>query len=450
MGRRPVFAYGFEDLTGAEWGLLEALPAAPRSPSRSRTSRRARPSRRSRGPQEDLAALAGGRDRGASRRARRVRPPCARAPRAAPLRRTRRRPRRRSTARPLLRGRRARAARSSSSPRRSRELAASGRAAGGDRPRRPVASSAGAPPLETVLGTLGIPFAVDGSAPARPDRRSARRCWRCSASRGSTAAARDLYAFLRSPVLRLRPRERRLPRGPAARPRGHRPRRCRGGDGPGCATGSRCRRSRRSGPPRPGRGRAGAGRRDAARRARARRAAGGRGRAGRPARVRRGRRLLDELDGWRALGGELAADEVVAALERARRPARLARSSAAASRSSTSTRARTRRFDVVFLLGLEEGSLPRRASPSPFLDDDARGGSTRAGRGSARPDPVERERYLFYTACTRATQPPDARARGRDRRGQPARGEPVLGRGRRALRPGGRRARGRGAGRSPR
>ena len=27
---RPVFAYGFEDLTGAEWGLLEALQGARR------------------------------------------------------------------------------------------------------------------------------------------------------------------------------------------------------------------------------------------------------------------------------------------------------------------------------------------------------------------------------------------------------------------------------------
>ena len=35
-------------------------------------------------------------------------------------------------------------------------------------------------------------------------------------------------------------------------------------------------------------------------------------------------------------------------------------------------RARTRRFDATFVLGLEEGSLPRRSGDSPFLDDDAR------------------------------------------------------------------------------
>jgi len=64
-------------------------------------------------------------------------------------------------------------------------------------------------------------------------------------------------------------------------------------------------------------------------------------------------------------------------------------------------RARTRRFDVVFLLGLEEGSLPRRDRSSPFLDDDRR---RELGRRLERPDPVSRDRYLFYTACTRATE----------------------------------------------
>ena len=62
-------------------------------------------------------------------------------------------------------------------------------------------------------------------------------------------------------------------------------------------------------------------------------------------------------------------------------------------------RARTRAFDAVFLLGLEEGSFPRRERPSPFLDDDLR--RTVDGR-LERPDAVARDRYLFYTACTRA------------------------------------------------
>ena len=67
-------------------------------------------------------------------------------------------------------------------------------------------------------------------------------------------------------------------------------------------------------------------------------------------------------------------------------------------------RARTRRFDAVFVLGLEEGSLPRRGGGSPFLDDDARRELDERGARLERPDPVERDRYLFYTACTRASQ----------------------------------------------
>ena len=65
-------------------------------------------------------------------------------------------------------------------------------------------------------------------------------------------------------------------------------------------------------------------------------------------------------------------------------------------------RARTRSFEIVFLLGLEEGSLPRRTQVSPFLDDDAR--RAIAGARLVKPDQVARDRYLFYTACTRATR----------------------------------------------
>jgi ATP-dependent helicase/nuclease subunit B len=67
-------------------------------------------------------------------------------------------------------------------------------------------------------------------------------------------------------------------------------------------------------------------------------------------------------------------------------------------------RARTRRFDAVFVLGLEEGSLPRRGGGSPFLDEDARRALDETGARLERPDPVENDRYLFYTACTRASE----------------------------------------------
>ncbi|HET8967855.1 MAG TPA: PD-(D/E)XK nuclease family protein, partial [Gaiellaceae bacterium] len=62
-------------------------------------------------------------------------------------------------------------------------------------------------------------------------------------------------------------------------------------------------------------------------------------------------------------------------------------------------RARTRGFDLVLLLGLEEGSLPRRDRPTPLLDDDVR---RALGGRLERPNSVARDRYLFYTACTRA------------------------------------------------
>jgi ATP-dependent helicase/DNAse subunit B len=109
-------------------------------------------------------------------------------------------------------------------------------------------------------------------------------------------------------------------------------------------------------------------------------------------------RLLDELAGWERLVGEMTPDDVVAALERTE--VRLA-SAAEAGRVAVLDlmRARTRRFEIVFVLGLEEGSLPRREPGSPFLDDDRR-----RELALERPDRVSRDRYLFYTACTRATR----------------------------------------------
>src|SRR5262249_3473358 len=64
-------------------------------------------------------------------------------------------------------------------------------------------------------------------------------------------------------------------------------------------------------------------------------------------------------------------------------------------------RARTRHFEVVFVLGLEEGSLPRRGNPSPFLDEDVR---RRLGAKLRRRDQVSYDRYLFYTACARPSR----------------------------------------------
>ena len=95
---------------------------------------------------------------------------------------------------------------------------------------------------------------------------------------------------------------------------------------------------------------------------------------------------------------------------------------------SWTTRARTRTFDVVFLLGLEEGSF-LAARPTP-LDDEARrartGWKVRARR--ARPVPL----HGVYEGAESAR----ARPGGGERRRRAARAEPVLGGRARALRSG--------------
>jgi ATP-dependent helicase/DNAse subunit B len=114
-------------------------------------------------------------------------------------------------------------------------------------------------------------------------------------------------------------------------------------------------------------------------------------------------RLLSELDGWHERVGTLRRDDVLAAIERLTlRPQRGDEAGRVA--VVDLLRARTRRFDVTFVLGLEEGSLPRRGGGSPFLDDDARRELDERGARLARPDAVSRDRYLFYTACTRASR----------------------------------------------
>jgi ATP-dependent helicase/nuclease subunit B len=116
-------------------------------------------------------------------------------------------------------------------------------------------------------------------------------------------------------------------------------------------------------------------------------------------------RLVKELEGWRDLGGEASREEVVALLADA--PVRLG-SVGEAGRVAVLDllRARTRRFEVVFVVGLEEGRLPRRSQGSPFLDEDRKAELEQASRSGRllRTDPVSRDRYLFYTACTRPTR----------------------------------------------
>jgi ATP-dependent helicase/DNAse subunit B len=115
-------------------------------------------------------------------------------------------------------------------------------------------------------------------------------------------------------------------------------------------------------------------------------------------------KLLTELEGWAKLGGELPVEEVLGALEDV--TVRLG-SPGDAGRVAVLDllRARTRRYEVVFVLGLEEGRFPRRSSDSPFLDEEQRRALDEANAARlGRPEPVSRARYLFYTACTRPTR----------------------------------------------
>src|SRR5207342_1000802 len=109
--------------------------------------------------------------------------------------------------------------------------------------------------------------------------------------------------------------------------------------------------------------------------------------------------------GWIDLGGAVSREDLYGALDRA--TLRLARGDEPGRVAVTDLlRARTRRTEIVFLLGLEEGSFPRRQQGSPFLADEERRSIDEASRSArlTRPDAVSRERYFFYTACTRPSR----------------------------------------------
>jgi ATP-dependent helicase/DNAse subunit B len=398
---RPVFAYGFEDLTGAEWGLLEALSgrtevqvSLPYEPGRAAFASLRR-------TQEDLAGLAAGRieelrarsdEFGHAALAHLERHLFADDPPAGPE----------------LEG----AIRffEGAGPRGALELVAEEirELGAAETPLEEIALVVPSverwrAPLETVLGTLEIPFAIEGRVRLGQTAfgQALLALLRFEWQQGDR---RDLYAFLRSPYSgfvrsnvdflegRLRGR------GVAARE----------------SVEEETTRLRDGQPLPPLEALRGAASPVEAVRALAismMRGAHGLeappvGEASR-ADLRACEsvtRLLDELDGWRGLGGDLGAEDVFGALEHAEM-----RLGSAGERGRVAVldlaRARTRRFDAVFVLGLEEGTLPRRGAASPFLDDDARGElDRRSAARLARPDPVERERYLFYTACTRATR----------------------------------------------
>ena len=109
-------------------------------------------------------------------------------------------------------------------------------------------------------------------------------------------------------------------------------------------------------------------------------------------------KVARDLETWEGL----TRDQLVAALEQA--TVRVDRASEQGRVAVIDLqRARTRRFEAVIVLGLEEGVFPRRSQETPFLPDEERKRLDSAGRDRrlALPDQLERDRYLFYTACTR-------------------------------------------------
>ena len=280
---RPVFAYGFEDLTGVEWGLLEALTgraevtvSLPYEPARAAFASLRR-------TQEDLASLAAGSieelparsaEYGHAALAHLERHLFADSPPNGPEL---------DGAIRFFEGAGARGSLELVAED-VRELAAAGV------PLEEIALVVPSverwrAPLETVLGTLGIPFAVEGRVRL-----------------GQTAFGQALLSLLRFEwqagrppaalrlpplaVLGLRPLECRLLGGQAARPWRRRPRERRGGDDPPPRRPAAAAARGAAGCRRAGRGGSCDRHGDAAERARVGRAAGRRREPGRPALVR--------------------------------------------------------------------------------------------------------------------------------------------------------------------
>ena len=437
----PVFAYGFEDLTGAEWALLEALAGRTEVTCRCPTSRAGPRSRRSSARRTTSPRLAARPHRGAAAARTRARASGDRAPRTRAVRG-------RAACRPAARrrgavprgGRRTRR-RSSSSARRSSLSSRAGTPRRADRRRRPSLERLRAP-LDTAFGTLGIPYAVDGARPARRDAVRRRRCSRCSASHGSAAAAASSSASC----------ARRTPGSPARASTSSK-------DGSAAARSTtanvpRRRRVRlRDGAPLPPLD-------DPARRE-GRRVDGGRATlaaqmlrhahgleappAGEAARAdlrahERSAELLDELERWRSARRD--------ALARGRRSAALERPTV---RVAARRRARPRgrpRPDARTNAALRRRLRPRPRAGQPAAARTRRRRSSTTTRGGARRAPArpagaarsgEPRPLPLLHGVHAAARAPVSRARSGNRRGQPARAEPVLGRGAGGLRRRGRR-----------
>jgi ATP-dependent helicase/DNAse subunit B len=82
---------------------------------------------------------------------------------------------------------------------------------------------------------------------------------------------------------------------------------------------------------------------------------------------------------------------------------------------------RARRFEAVFVCGLQEAEFPRPESAEPFLsDDDRRAIAAASGLVLApRGDRLDRERHLFYVCCSRAERTLALSSRFADEQGAP-------------------------------
>ena len=400
----PVFAYGFEDLTGAEWALLEAL-AARTDVAVSLPYEPARPAFASlRRTAEDLSRLAGGRiEELPPRSAESAHLALAHLERAL-FAETIPEPVPIEGAVRFFEGAGARGALELVGE----ELLALLRAGTPAEQIGVICPSVERwrAPLETAFGTLGVPYAVDGEIRiAQTPFGHALGAMLRFAWLGGTR--RDLFTYLRSPFSGL---ERRAVDFVEGRLRGraiHTPERVveeseklRGAPVPGLAE------LRDAEDP------IAASRELAARMLR--NAYGLEGPpVGEASRLdlrayEAVTRLLGELDRWRTLTGELSREDVVAALDRQTlRPMRGDEPGRVA--VVDLLRARTRRFDVVFVLGLEEGSLPRRVQSSPFLDDDARAPTPSAATATSS-TPRARARSTGSTSCARRRRTRAARA----------------------------------------
>jgi RecB family exonuclease len=393
---RPVLAYGFEDLTGAEWRLLEALAARgevhvslPYEPGRTAFASLARTA-------DDLAALASSVERLAPRSYEHLPASLAQLERhlfedAAPrvpldgavrfLEGAGRRATLELVAAEIL------------------ELAAQGVALeevavvvpSTDRARRGV---------EAAFGALGVPAAVEGplrfgqTALGAAFLRLLRFAW-------GTGGRGDLFAFLRSPFSGLPRHEVDFLEG---RLRG------RGVTDPARVEDTLL--SLRGGKPLPLLDRLRDAEEPVSTCADALRALAANAHGLEPATsderaldlrtLQAALHALDDLQRLAALGCAAGREDVLHVLERTSVPGRRPGGPGRVAVLDL-LRVRTRRFDTVFVLGLEQGSLPRRGSPTPLLDDDERRRLDDAhGSRLVRPDTASRDRYLFLTACTRA------------------------------------------------